>query len=202
MYFDAVGFSRINLDYIFLGLANTPAASIAPSMSEQLRNVVVPVKGVNTTVFDLASYDLQRMADLGVGSLNDARAIFGLDAVSEWSDITDDAQVIAALQSIYNSPNDVDAFSGVMSEEHTTLLHKYPAAFGRSIQRAIGYQALVYSFSDRFFFLRPGWLSEDELKQVKATKLSDVILRNTNISCIPTDATYYRWTTSTSGPRC
>ena len=60
------------------------------------------------TVFDLAAYDLQRMADLGVGSLNDARAIFNLEPVKEWSDITTDQATIAVLQSVYASPADVD----------------------------------------------------------------------------------------------
>jgi hypothetical protein len=201
MYFNAVGFNSLNLDNVFLGLANTPATSIAPSISERLRNVAVNVKGVQSTVFDLAAYDMQRMADLGVGSLNDVRAIFDLDPVVEWSDITDDAATLAVLQSVYSSPADVDAFPGVMAEKAVDEVF-WSSAFGPSIQRAIGFQALVYSFSDRFFYLRPGWLTAAELSEISNTRLSDVILRNTNISCMPTDATYYRWNKATSGPNC
>lgn len=89
-----------------------------------------------------------------------------------------------------------------MTAEAAAHIPLLTPAFGPSIQLAITYQALVYSFSDRFFYLRPGQLTSDQTKQITATRLSDVILRNTNITCMPRDATFYRWNANTNGPKC
>lgn len=68
--------------------------------------------GKNVTVFDLAAYDMQRSADLGVGTLNDVRAIFDLDPVKEWTDITTDAATLQVLQAVYATPAEVDGAPG------------------------------------------------------------------------------------------
>ncbi len=205
MFFNGAAFSQLDLDAYWRGLANTPARALGPHMSDALRDVQAPAGpgGANVTVFDLAAYDLQRMADLGVGTINDVRAIYHLAPLQQWADLTTDPYTLAKLQAVYASVQEVDAFSGALAEAPVRLpLIDVQAAFGASIFRTIGYQALTYSMTDRFFYLRPGWLSAAELADVQASRLSDVIIRNTNITCMPMHSTFYRRDTQTTGPAC
>lgn len=204
MFFNPVGFSNMDLDSYLLGLANTPARKIGPHMSDAMRDVQVPMgpQRTNVTVFDLAAYDLQRIVDLGVGSINDVRSIYHLPPVTQWSDLTTDEYTLSKLQSVYSSVEQVDGLSGAFAEDPFSIPLISQAAFGPSIFRTIGYQAAVYSLSDRFFYLRPGWLTAEELKEINSVHLSDVIVRNTNIQCMPLDSTFYRRDSSTTGPSC
>ena len=68
--------------------------------------------------FDLVSLNIQRGRDHGLGSYNDVRADFRLPPVRSFSQITRNSQLAAKLQSLYGDVNRVDAWVGILAEDH------------------------------------------------------------------------------------
>ncbi len=158
------------------GLADGTAQELDTQIVDDLRNFLFRVDG--GVGFDLASFNIQRGRDLGVATYNDLREAIGLPRMEDFTDITSDPDLAAALASVYESVDDIDAWVGGLAED--------PA--GSSMLGEL-FTSIV---ADQFIRLRDGdpfWsensdLSQKEIEELWETSLADIIERNTDIDFI------------------
>jgi peroxidase len=67
---------------------------------------------------DLAAINIQRGHDLGLGTLNETREALGLTPYTSFEQITDDAGTVAALKATFTDVNQIDLWTGGLSEKH------------------------------------------------------------------------------------
>ena len=72
--------------------------------------------------FDLVAFNIQRGRDHGLPGYNVYREVCGLEPLISFNQTTADIkpQTLASLSNVYQHPDDVDLFTGIMSE---TQLH-------------------------------------------------------------------------------
>ena len=115
--------------------------------------------------------------DHGVPYYGELRAAFELDDITNYSDITSDAEVANRLSLAYGDqdPGHIDPYIGMLAEDHLP-----DSALGETMDAVI---------RDQFLRLRDGdplyYENDPELKGIEQnlseTRLSHVILRNTEI---------------------
>ncbi len=160
------------IEPILRGLAYQRHQRIDAFIVDDVRNFLFGPPGHGG--FDLAALNVQRGRDHGLGSFNAARTAYGLAPVSDFSDISSDPEIRARLADTYENVDDVDAWVGCLSED--PMPH---AQVGE-----LAYEILVDQFTalrdgDRFWYERT--LRGRDLEEVRGTRLSDVIRRNTTI---------------------
>jgi len=169
------------LERILKGLATVTQQEIDSKVVDGVRNFLVgdPLSGV---VMDLPSLNLQRGRDHGLPSYNQARVGVGLAARPSLAEISSDEHVQAAFESVYASIDDVDLWVGGISEDHAP-----GAQVGELIAVVLADQFTRLRDGDRFWYRRDAAFSASDLAELEATRLADVIRRNTTISNLQDD---------------
>jgi peroxidase len=160
------------IEPILRGLATQVCQQVDNYLIDDVRNFLFGAPGSGG--FDLASLNIQRGRDHGLPGYNAVRAAYGLARKNSFADVTSDAGKQAALASVYASVDDIDLWVGGLSED--TL----PGALvGELIQVVLAEQFAALRDGDRFYFA--GHLDRRRADEVRRTRLSDIIRRNTNI---------------------
>ena len=126
---------------------------------------------------DLVSINIMRGRERGLPDYNTIRDEFGLAKISDFSDLTSDQETVDAMTEIYGDVNEIDAWVGMLSEEHMP-----GAMVGEVINRILKDQFQKLRSGDRFYFEHDPAFSESDKARIKNTTLHDIIMRNTNIS--------------------
>jgi NAD(P)H-flavin reductase/cytochrome b involved in lipid metabolism len=163
-----------------------PESAIDTTMVDDVRNFLEGIRK------DLAAVDILRGRDVGLPSYSRTRVLYGLSEPHSFADVTSDAEVASALSTLYGGDvSKVDLWVGGLAERSSG------AAFvGETFRAIIREQFIRTRDADRFYFGNDqlGWyedgrfvpyLTEAERKAISATKLSDVIKRNTGAKGIP-----------------
>ncbi len=162
---------------ILKGVASKPMQEIDAFVVNDLRNFLFADAGHGG--MDLISINLQRGRDHGLPSFNQGRAALGLTPYESFSEITENADVAQALERVYVEIDRVDLWIGAVAEDHLP-----GASVGETIAAGLIMQFEHLRDGDRFFFLWDSQLTEDEKAIIKATSLSDVIRRNTDVTSL------------------
>lgn len=134
---------------------------------------------------DLISLNLQRGRDHALPSYNAIRIKFGRPKVVRFDQISSDKDVQSALESAYGSPRNVEAWIGLVAEDHAPGSSMGPtmlAIWRREFTRIRD--------GDRFYYEAPGLFSQelkDKIPRVnslftKADAFRAILLRNTEIT--------------------
>ncbi len=84
-----------------------------------LRNLLfAPLVGGDVDQVDLIAIDVQRERDVGLGTLNQTRKALGMSPYTSFSQVTGDALLQKALNSVYGSVDNLDLFMGGLAEDH------------------------------------------------------------------------------------
>jgi hypothetical protein len=158
------------IDPILKYLASDHAEEIDTRVVDDVRNFLFGPPGAGG--FDLASLNIQRGRDHGLADYNTVRVAYGLQPVSDFSQITSNAETAAALQEAYGSVDNIDLWVGGLAEDHAP-----GASVGPLFQRILVDQFTRLRDGDRFWYERD--LPRQLVDQVNATTLADVIARNT-----------------------
>ncbi len=130
---------------------------------------------------DLAAINIQRGRDLGLGTLNETRAALGLEPYAEFDQITGDAATAAALRAAFGTVEQVDLWTGGLSEGLA------PGAFvGTTFATILTGQFERLRDGDRLWYQNQGF-DPETLAEIEGTRLSDIILRNTDTAHIQDD---------------
>lgn len=160
------------IEPLLRGLARQKHQSIDVYIIDDVRNFLFGEPGHGG--FDLASLNIQRGRDHGLPSYNDMREAVGLQRVDSFSEITTDKDIQRRLSESYVTVDDIDLWIGGLAED--TYRN---SQLGRLFTKLIVLQFKSLRDGDRFWFERT--LSEEEIREIKNTKLSDIIIRNTDI---------------------
>ncbi len=163
------------VDPLLRGLAANMSQEIDTQIVDDVRNFLFGPPGAGG--FDLPSLNMQRGRDHGLPSYNEAREAYGLDPVTSFDEITSDEDVVAALESVYDSVDDIDVFVGGLAEDHVS-----DAVVGELFHAVLVDQFTRLRDGDSFWY--ESRFSGDQLEELQNTTLADVIRDNTEIEYI------------------
>jgi hypothetical protein len=130
---------------------------------------------------DLAALNIHRGRDMGLPTFNGTRKALGLDPYTDWSQVTDDAATVAALREAFATVDDIDLWTGGLSEGLT------PGGFvGPTFAGVIARQFEALRDGDRLWY-ENGVFDAETLADIKGTSLSDLILRHTGTQYLQDD---------------
>ncbi|MGE3163555.1 MAG: peroxidase family protein [Planctomycetota bacterium] len=167
--------SQGGIDPILRGLASQVAQRVDNHIVSEVRNFLFGPPGSGG--LDLASLNLQRGRDHGLPDLNSLRVSYGLAAHADFASVSSTPSVQAALAATYSSVNDIDPWIGGLCEDHVA-----GAMVGETLLTVLKDQFERLRDGDRFYY--ENQFSGAELAAIEATRLSDIIRRNTMINAI------------------
>lgn len=139
------------LEGIFRGLVGSNQESMDAVIVDGLRNQLferfLPGVGLIADGNDLATLNVMRGRDHGLATYNDTREAFGLDRAVDFTDLTSDADVAAALASVYASVDDVDLYVGMLAEDLMA-----GASISETVAVIMGDQFERLRVADRFWY--------------------------------------------------
>ena len=178
------------IEPLLRGLASQVQQETDANVIDDLRNLLFgpPSRGTVANGSDLPSLNIQRGREHGLGSYNDAREALGLTRKDNFSDISSDLELVAALESVYDSVDDIDLWVGMLSEDNLP-----DASIGELNDAILADQFTRLRDGDRFWYENDSDLDNWQLGEVSVSKwledlqLSDVIRLNTTIENISDD---------------
>jgi len=167
-----------SLDAVIRGLARQQANEVDTQTIDGVRNLLFG----GTDGRDLIALNIQRGRDHGIADYNTMRQDFGLPAVVSFSDITSDAALAAALESVYGSVDNIDAWIGLFAEDHLP-----GGSLGLTAATIFNDQFARLRDGDRFFYLNDETLTADDLAFLENLTLADIVRLNTGATDIQND---------------
>jgi len=126
---------------------------------------------------DLASLNIQRGRDHGLPDYNSVRKFYTGSYATRFSDINRNDTLARNLRSLYGSINNVDLWTGVLAEDLIP-----GTSIGRLAHEIQRVQFEKLRTGDFYYFENDPYLPEEARSSVRATRLSDIIKRNTAIT--------------------
>src|SRR5262245_30912127 len=175
---DPATFAATGADGLLRHLSGDLANPLDTHLVDGLRNLLFdPPDGL-----DLASINIQRAHDLGLGTLNQTREALKLAPYTSFEQITSDPETAAALKQAYGSVDAVDLWTGGLAEDHVA-----GGVIGPTFANIIGDQFNALRDGDRYYFENQNF-DRQTLNEIKGTTLSDLILRDTDTTAMQSDA--------------
>jgi hypothetical protein len=132
---------------------------------------------------DLGSLNIQRGRDHGLPDYNTARLFYTGRAARRFSDITSVDSLADSLERLYGNVNNMDLWIGILAEDHLP-----GKSVGRTLNAMLKSQFEKLRDGDFYFYLNDPYLPNATREQIKRTKFSDIIRRNTGLSNIAINA--------------
>jgi hypothetical protein len=161
------------IEPLLRGLASQVCQAVDPYIVDEVRNFLFgdPDDGG----FDLAALNIQRGRDHGLPSYNDARIGVGLEPAASFADVSLNPDIQARLSEIYDDVNEIDLWVGGLSEDPVPR-----AMLGELFHTIVSRQFTILRDGDRFWYQNV--LTKKEIKDIRKTRLADIIRRNTAIN--------------------
>lgn len=164
------------INELLLGASLKKMQEINGQVVDDVRNFLFGPPTANM-ILDLASLNIQRGRDHGLPNYNDVREAYGLARLSSFTQVTSNISVSSNLTTLYETPDNMDTWIGVMVEDHVD-----GGAVGELCATIIRDQFYRLRKGDRYYFENDQILSVQLKQSIRTTLLSDVITRNTNIN--------------------
>lgn len=149
------------------------AQAIDTLVVDPLRNFLFGPPGAGG--LDLASLNIQRGRDHGLGSYNEVRADFGLRRVRSFDQITGNPDLAAALKDLYGNVDRVDAWVGILAEDPLP-----GSSVGPTTDAVLTDQFRRLRDGDRFWYQNDRF-EPRERAMIEATTLAELLRRHTGI---------------------
>lgn len=163
------------IDPYFKGMGTQIQQDLDCKVIDDVRNFLFGEPGSGG--FDLAAINIMRGRERGLGDFNSIRQDLGFEPFDEFTEICANPDLTVDLESVYGSVDAVDAWVGLLAEEHMPS-----ALFGATIMFIIKDQFIRLRDGDRFYYKIDPGLTEFDIKEISDTKFSDIIRRNTGIA--------------------
>lgn len=165
------------MDRFFKGMATQIQQDLDSKVVDDVRNFLFgpPVLGMGG--LDLPAININRGRERGLPDFNTIRTDLGLPKYNSFVELCSNQAVVTALSGLYDSIDDVDAWVGMLCEDHMS-----DALFGETIMKIMEQQFGVLRDGDRFYYENDPVLTAAEKTEIAATTFRDIIMRNTNIT--------------------
>ncbi len=160
------------IDPYLKGLTVQQAQEIDTKVVHELRNFLFGNPGSGG--FDLAALNIQRGRDHGLPDFNSVRRTMGLQPYRSFDEITSNLEVQFALSQAYASVDDIDAWVGMLAEDHDP-----GASVGETLKSILKQQFEALRDADRFWYERD--FRGDDLEVIRNTTLTHIIYRNSGV---------------------
>lgn len=171
------------IDPLLKYLSSDPSSEVDPMVVDSVRNFLFGPPGAGG--LDLASLNIQRGRDNGIADFNSLRVAYGLPRITSFDQITSNTDVQTKLEALYGSVDDIDAWVGILAEDHAA-----GSSAGPTLRAIISDQFERLRDGDRFWYQNV--YSGSELRTLQKTTLADIIRRNTSITNIQDNVFYFR----------
>jgi hypothetical protein len=163
---------EFGIEPLLRGLAGQRAQDVDTYVVDDVRNFLFGDPGLGG--FDLVSMNIQRGRDHGLPSYNEARSALGLRPVSDFREITRDAETVRRLREAYESVEDIDMWVGGIAENHYRR-----GMLGELFYTLVKQQFEALRDGDRFWYTN--YLSREDIERIEDLRLADIIRLNTSI---------------------
>ncbi len=160
-----------------IGMATVVQQDFDCKVVDDLRNFLFGAPGAGG--MDLTAINIERGRERGLPDYNTVRAEFGLEPVPGFSQMSSDPLMNQTMEFIYGDINKIDPWVGMLSENHMPN-----ALYGETAKTIIEQQFLALRDGDRYYYENDPFISLEEKQWIKATKLADVIRRNTPVTIV------------------
>jgi hypothetical protein len=160
------------IEPLLRGLAAQRCQELDIHIIDDVRNFLFGAPGQGG--FDLPALNIQRGRDHGLPGYAQVRAALGLGSTDSFADLNPDPAVHDRFAATYHDPSRIDLWSGLLAEPHVE-----GTMVGPTLRRLLADQFQALRDGDRFHYLHR--LDPDQLAEIQATRLSDIIRRNTDI---------------------
>jgi hypothetical protein len=171
-FFDPAELPATGLEPYLRGLGAQVAQEVDALVVDDVRNFLFGPPGAGG--FDLLALNVQRGRDHGIGTYNEVRVLVGRMPVSTFAGISMDPDVQAGLARTYAHVNQVDAWVGMLCEEH-----ERGAMVGKTLRRVLADQFERLRDGDRFWY--EAYLPRGLVRFVERQTLARIIRRNTGV---------------------
>lgn len=176
------------VDSLLMGLASQTSQAFDPFLVDELRNFMFPAASGGN---DLASVNIARGRDVGLGSLNYLRSHLGLTPYDSFTEINPDLLISERLSRIYLSVNDIDLWVGGLAENP----YQSNVILGETFATIVADQFQRLRDGDRFFYLNHLDTLTFLEPQITNTTLADLVIRNSTIEDIQDNVFFYNTST-------
>lgn len=163
------------IDPYIRGMASQKQQMLDAKVIGDIRNFLFGPPGAGG--LDLASINIQRGRERGIPDLNSIRIAYGLSPHLIYQQINGNAAVSNALLSTYPSVNKIDAWVGLLSEEHVN-----GTIFGETLLLIMQQQFTALRDGDRFYYKIDPVLSDEEKQWIEDIRFRDIVMYNTDIT--------------------
>ena len=175
-FFDPSVVQTYDIHPILNGLASQTQQKVDAKVVDNLRNFLFPVPGGDPFGLDLPSLNIQRGRDHGLPDYNSVRVKYTGQAADDFSDITSDPDLQAALAEAYGNVYDMDLWVGLLSEDHLNN-----SSIGRTLNNILAKQFESLRDGDYYYYRNDPAFSGQQRDQIRNTTLRHIIERNTPV---------------------
>lgn len=168
-----------NIDPILKGLSMQVQQEVDVHIIDNLRNFLFADPSIPGVFgLDLASLNIQRGRDHGLPDYASIRQAYLGQPLQSFNHITNDETTRMALRNAYNNKlQQIDPWVGMLAE------NKLPGkSVGTTLHAILKKQFEQLRDGDFYYYEHDKWLSSSQKQQIRNTKLSDIILRNTDLT--------------------
>ena len=168
------------IDAILRGVASTPVESLDNAITEELTNHLFERPKEPHSGMDLISLNIQRARDHGIAGYNSYRAKCNLTRAKSFEELQGEIPraLVKRLASLYASVDDIDLFTGGMSE-----LPVHGGIIGPTLGCIIGLQFARLKRCDRFWHeTGDPWIrfTPPQLAEIRKMSLAKVICQESD----------------------
>lgn len=161
----------------FRGIAAQEHQMVDPLIMDDIRNFLFGPPGAGG--LDLLSINLERARERGLPDYNTLREDILLAPHDDFNSLTSNVDLANTLFDVYGDINDVDPWIGFMSEDHLAN-----SIIGEGLETILKMQFGFLRDGDRYYYENDPAFTSSEIDEIKNTKLSEIILRNTAIETL------------------
>ena len=189
-FFNPAPLKETGPDPLLKYLATDNAQEVDTQLVDGLRDFLFGPPGAGG--MDLAALNIQRGRDHGLAGYNAVRRAYELPPVTDFAQITRDPALRAKLASVYGDVNKLDLWVAGLAEDHVP-----GASVGPTFRQIIARQFERLRDGDRNWYERT--FSGRQLAALQATRLSDIIRRNTTITKLQDNVFFFDPATTLAG---
>ncbi|MBT8261552.1 MAG: T9SS type A sorting domain-containing protein [Bacteroidia bacterium] len=169
------------IEPFFRGLAAQEHQLVDPLIMDDIRNFLFGQPGSGG--IDLLSINLARARERGIPDYNTFRTDLSLTPHADFNSLTSDPVLSGNLATVYEGDiGKLDPWIGFMSEDHLPN-----ALVGEGLHEILKLQFQALRDGDRYYYENDPAFTTGEIDELKSTKLSEIILRNSSIETLQED---------------